>query len=165
MPITLHCESCKKKIVAPDNAGGKWGKCPFCNHRCYIPLPPDENEEELTLSPVDETEEVRYRRMMQETYNITESLLHETEEPSDAETFKNMNEKEFTAQIIKYLRLMADGSLDEAHNLAERIVPYKSQAKAIFEKLLKAKKPEPELQDVPKKVLDGFIKNMLTRIG
>ena len=45
MAITLHCESCKKKINAPDTAGGKWGKCPFCGHKCYIPSPPDDNEE------------------------------------------------------------------------------------------------------------------------
>ena len=30
MSINFHCESCKKKIKAPDPTGGKWGKCPYC---------------------------------------------------------------------------------------------------------------------------------------
>ncbi|MBU2596636.1 MAG: hypothetical protein KJ757_03615, partial [Planctomycetes bacterium] len=78
MSISFHCECCKKKIVAPDDAGGKWGKCPYCNHRCYVPLPENEGDEELKLTPVDETQEKQYEQMMKETHNITESLLHET---------------------------------------------------------------------------------------
>jgi hypothetical protein len=44
-------------------------------------------------------------------------------------------------------------------------VPYKSKAKAILEDVISGEKPEPELANVPKKVLAGFIRNMLTRIG
>jgi hypothetical protein len=44
-------------------------------------------------------------------------------------------------------------------------VPYKSKAKAILEGILNREGPEPELANVPKKVLTGFIRNMLTRIG
>jgi len=57
MAITLTCECCKKKINAPDNAGGKWAKCPHCGFKCYIPLPPADGEEELKLAPIDENEE------------------------------------------------------------------------------------------------------------
>ena len=60
---------------------------------------------------------------------------------------------------------MADGRLDEAQTTADKIVPYKSQAKAILENILHAEKPEPELADVPKKVLAGFVRNILTRMG
>jgi hypothetical protein len=165
MSITLHCESCKKKIVAPDDAGGKWGKCPFCNHRCYVPTPATEDDEELKLAPVDETEEMKYQRMMKETHNITQSLLHEKNEPEDSDTPKNSNEKDTSALIIKYLRLMADGSLDEARKVAEKIAVNKASAKKTLESILKQKKPVPQLQDIPQKVLEGFIKNMLTRIG
>ena len=100
---------------------------------------------------------------MKETCNITESLLHETKEPVDTDTPKNANEKDLAVQIIKYLRLMADGSLDEARNLAEKITVDKASARTILENLLKQKKPVPQLQDIPQKVLEGFIKNMLTK--
>ena len=62
MAITFHCESCKKKINAPDNTGGKWGKCPYCLHRCYIPLPETNEEEEIKLAPLDEEEEKKYNQ-------------------------------------------------------------------------------------------------------
>ena len=37
MGITFHCEYCGKKIQAPNEAGGKWGKCPACSHKLYVP--------------------------------------------------------------------------------------------------------------------------------
>ncbi len=164
MPITFHCESCKKKINAPDTAGGKWGKCPYCNHKCYIPSPPNPDDEELKLAPIDEAEEERYNRMMRETQNITKNLLHLTQEPADSADKGVIEEKELTKRIINYLKLMAGGSLDEAHNLAEKISPYRSQAKPILEKMLKSKYL-PGLEDVPKKVLEHYIKDMYVKMG
>ena len=49
MTINFICQSCKKKVKAPETAGGKWGSCPHCNLKCYIPLPPAPEEEELKL--------------------------------------------------------------------------------------------------------------------
>lgn len=165
MSISFHCESCKKKINAPDNAGGKWGICPFCNHRCYVPLPAaEEEEEELKLAPVDENEEKQYEQMMKETHNITQSLLHEKSEPEDNDTPKNANGKDASGLVIKYLRLMADGSLDEARKAAEQIMVNKAAARTAFESLLKQKIPVAQLQDIPQKVLEGFIKTMLAKI-
>lgn len=165
MAITFHCESCKKKITARDDAGGKWGKCPYCNHRCYIPTLPSSEAEELKLAPVNESEETRYERMMRETQNITEALLHQKEVPPEPAESTNANDRELTVLIIRYLRQMADGQLDEAQTVAEKIVPYRSKAKVILENILDSDRPEPELADVPKKVLSGFIRNMLTRTG
>jgi hypothetical protein len=163
MPITIHCESCKKKIIAPDNAGGKWGKCPFCNHRCYIPMPETEEEEELKLAPIDENAEKQYEQMMKETFSITENLLHVKEEPAESTPAKN-NESELAAMIIKYMRLMADGSLDEANNIAGKIAAYKATARTILGNILKSKQPEPQLQDIPRKVLEHYIKDLSAKI-
>ncbi|HBG25764.1 MAG: hypothetical protein A2Y10_02280 [Planctomycetes bacterium GWF2_41_51] len=165
MAITFHCECCKKKINAPDTAGGKWGKCPYCNHKCYIPLPPSEDDEELKLAPIDETEEEKYTRMMLETQNLTRSLLHQTQEPQENGKETAIDDKELATRIVNYLKLMSGGSLDEAHNLAEKISPYKKSAIPILEKLLKAKAPLPGLQSVPKKVLEHYIKDMITKMG
>jgi hypothetical protein len=83
MAISFHCESCKKKINAPDGTGGKWGKCPHCNHRCYIPLPKSEDEEELKLAPIDPNEEAEYEKMMKETQNLKKDVLHEKDVPPE----------------------------------------------------------------------------------
>ena len=41
MPIKFQCSLCGKKIEAPDSAGGKWGKCPGCHNKVYVPQPVD----------------------------------------------------------------------------------------------------------------------------
>jgi hypothetical protein len=165
MAITFHCECCKKKINAPDTAGGKWGKCPFCNHKCYIPLPPSPEDEEIKLAPIDESEEERYKRQMLETQRVTFSLLHQTKEPDDKPRNDSVDEKDLASSIVNYLKLMAEGSLDEAHNLAEKISPYKKSAKSILEKLLKTKAPIPALKNIPQKVLERYILDMLQKMG
>ncbi len=165
MSISFHCESCKKKITAQDDAGGKWGKCPYCNHKCYVPMPKKDDEEELKLAPVDESEEKKYEQMMRQTHSLTGVLLHQTEVPPEPAQSGKIDDKQLTVRIVTYLRQMADGRLDEAQATADKIVPYKSQAKAILENILFAEKPEPELADVSKKVLAGFVRNILIRMG
>jgi DNA-directed RNA polymerase subunit RPC12/RpoP len=165
MGISFHCESCKKKITAPDNAGGKWGKCPYCNHKCYVPAPKKDDEEELKLAPIDEEEEKKYEKMMRETQNLTGVLLHQKEMPPEPVPNGKGEDKQLTGRIITYLRQMADGQLDDAQKTADKIVPYKNQAKKILENILLAERPEPELADVPKKVLVGFVRNIVTRMG
>jgi len=165
MSITFHCEDCKKKVNAPDGAGGKWGRCPHCNHRCYIPLPKSSADEELTLTPLDPNEEEDYMNLMRETYNVTEGLLHQTEEPPEPGQEVHADETKLASMVVKYLRLMADGRLDDAQHMAERVVRYRGQTKKIFEQLAVSEVPVPELQDVPAKVLQGFIRNMLTRLS
>ena len=111
MPISFHCESCKKKIKAPDEAGGKWGNCPYCKHRCYIPLPKSEDEEELRLAPVDESEESQLEDMMRETHHLTKNILHLNELPDEGPDTGTADEKELIKTAILYLRQMADGEL------------------------------------------------------
>lgn len=83
MGISFHCENCSKKINAPDGTGGKWGRCPSCNHRCYIPLPKSKGEEELKLSPIDPNEEAEYKEMMKKTYALKHKMLREKDEPPE----------------------------------------------------------------------------------
>jgi len=60
---------------------------------------------------------------------------------------------------------MANSSFDEAQAAENKILPYRNQTKRILENMLKADKPEPELANVPEKLLAGFIRNMLARMG
>ena len=164
MSIILHCESCKKKIKAPDGAGGKYGPCPFCKHRCYIPLPKTDDEEELKLAPIDEYEEVEYKKKMAETHNLTRKILHVKEtggEPASGQT----DERELTKNIIIYLRQIANGELDQAHDTAEKIVRFHTQAVKILDRIAISEIPEPELADIERPVLAGFIKNLRARLA
>ena len=159
MAIRLHCDHCGKKIEAPDSAGGKWGKCPACHNKVYVPEPVADDE--LKLAPVDETEEEKRARLMRESYELTKDILNEeapaADEPGARGAAPEISEEKLTNHIIHYLRQMADGELDEAQKTAEHIAPHRRPAVAILDSLAKSETPDPELEDVPKQVLAGLI--------
>lgn len=167
MAIKLHCNACGKKIEAPDSAGGKWGKCPACHTKIYVPLPPTDDEE-LKLAPIDETEEQKKKQLMQETFQLTQHILEEEsapEAPGTVGPVPEVNEKTLTNHIIRYLRQMANGDLDTAQRTAELIVPHRRKAATILEQLAKSYPPDPELEDIPPQVLSGLVRNLRTRIS
>ena len=62
MSITFHCEYCGKKIQASDDSGGKWGKCPSCHKKLYVPSP--DSGEELKLAPIDESDIEKQKQLI-----------------------------------------------------------------------------------------------------
>jgi hypothetical protein len=167
MAIKLHCNACGKKIEAPDSAGGKWGKCPACHTKIYVPLP-QTDDDELKLAPLDETEEQKQKQLMQETFQLTQHILEEkgpSEAPGTVGPVPEVNEETLTNDIIRYLRQMANGDLNTAQHTAESIVPHRRKASTILEQLAKSYPPDPELEDIPPQVLSGLIRNLRTRIS
>ncbi len=164
MSISLHCESCKKKIKAPDESGGKWGNCPFCTHRCYIPRPPSPDDEELKLAPVDAGEEDQYGQLIRETQTLTQNILQEKELPDEPSADADLSEDEVLKQIIVHLRYVADGNLGMASGPMAKITANKESALALLKKMSRAERPEPELMDIPPKVLEGLIKNLYSKL-
>ncbi|MDD5011947.1 MAG: hypothetical protein PHQ00_07475, partial [Phycisphaerae bacterium] len=77
---------------------------------------------------------------------------------------QNPNGKDASAMVIKYLRFMADGSLNDAGKAAEQIMANKAASKEFLKSLLKEKRPVAQLQDIPQKVLEGFIKTILAKL-
>lgn len=167
MAIIFHCVHCGRKIEAQDSAGGKWGKCPACHNKIYVPNLAA--EEELKLAPIDESEEEKRKRLLDETHKLTQDILQERDMPEGpaeiAEPLSTMSKKELTKNIIMYLRLMADGELDEAQRVADKIAPYSRQAVEILDRIALSEIPEPELADIPQQVLSGFIRKLRTRIS
>lgn len=165
MSITFHCESCKKKIKASDEAGGKYGSCPHCKHKCYVPLPPSEDEEELRLVPLDEEYELEYKKMMRETYGLTQNILEERD--TDKETHgiaMPVDEKEVVRDVIYYLRLLADGELTQAEVRLRKLTRSPQTAKSILTRMLRTERPEPELEDIAPKVLQSLIKDLARQL-
>ena len=167
MTINFNCQSCKKKVKAPETAGGKWGKCPHCNVRCYIPLPPAPDEEELKLVPLEEDEQKLYEEKMKETNNLQLDILHETMGVDDAagSSFTEQDKKLLWKNIIVYLRHMADGELEQAEQTVGNIIRYGIHAKEILAEIARAEIPEPELADIAPALLKGLIKNLIAEIN
>ena len=76
MTIRFHCEHCRRTVEAPDSAGGRRGKCPYCEGSNYIPTPGD--EEEIALTPLDESTERLRRQEVRDLLDAERDLLSET---------------------------------------------------------------------------------------
>ena len=172
MSITFHCEQCGKKIEAPDNAGGKWGKCPRCKSKVYVPQAQQQEEEELRLAPLDTDDEQKKRELLAEEVRLREEIMGETEAPPEGAVKKEqadarpgaVSEAELTTIIIGYLRQMADGDLEAAEETATVIIPNSKKAVKILEHIALSQIPEPELADIPQQVLSGLIKDLRGRL-
>lgn len=167
MTITFHCEHCGKKIEAPDNAGGKWGKCPACQNKLYVPGL--DSDEELTLAPIDEGDRAKQKQLLAETYELTQDILLEREVPNELAEVDTpaigTSDKELTQNIVVYLRQMADGNLDQAERLANSIAPSGGRALKILDSIALSEIPEPKLADIPQQVLSGLIRTLRSKIS
>lgn len=166
MTINFVCPSCKKKVKAPAAAGGKWGNCPHCNLKCYIPLPPSPDDIELKLAPIEVEDEQVKEQKIRESIDLQLNILHETTAKGQGagHTFNEQDEKKLWKNILLYLRDMADGELDDAEQILGNIAPYGIHAQEILAKIARAEKPEPELADIAGVVLKGLMKNLSSEI-
>lgn len=168
MAITFHCVHCSRKIEAADTAGGKWGKCPACHNKIYVPRPVSE-EEELKLAPIDETAEEKEKRLMAETYRLTQDILKEREIPDGPReasgALYEMSDSELRKNVILYLRQMAQGELDEAESTGALIAPHRSRVSDFLDVIALSEIPEPELTDIPQQLLSGAIRALRAKIG
>jgi hypothetical protein len=167
MAITFHCEHCGKKIEAPDSAGGKWGKCPACHNKLYVPG--SDSDEELKLAPIDESDQAKQRELMAETYKLTQDILLERETPNElaevATPASAIGDKELTKNIVAYLRQMADGNLNQAERIANSIVSSGDKALKILDGIALSEIPEPKLADIPQQVLSSLIRTLRNKIS
>ena len=176
MAIKLQCSSCGRKIEAPDSAGGKWGKCPGCHNKVYVPASKSaQPDDELRLAPIDTDDEIKKRKMIAEEARLRQEILNETNVPEEGTAQKNnspssskpnnLSESELTTSIISYIRQMADGELDLAEETALAIIPNGHKAIKILERIAISEIPEPEIADIPQQVLSGLIKNLRSRFS
>ena len=179
MAVTFHCEYCGKKIEAPDGAGGKWGKCPACHKKLYVP--DSSSDEELKLAPVDKSDEAKQKELMDETYKLSQDILLEKEIPAESVESVEPVESDESAEamvlpfkisdgqlkknIVNYLRQMAQGQLEEAKKAEGLITPYGQRAVEILDRIALAEIPEPELADVAPQALSGLIRELRGKIG
>jgi DNA-directed RNA polymerase subunit RPC12/RpoP len=188
MTIVFHCEHCEKKISAPDEFGGKAGKCPHCQQRVFIPSPPDQLEE-IPLAPEDPNEERRRQQLLRETFRVQQQLNDHKEAPeqpggqvspaggalpiSDSESELPRSQTavggssgtDVRAMVGQYLVLMSRGNLETAEQRAEQIASGGSAAKRIVEQMAMQDVLEPELANVPPSVISGYFKKLLARFA
>ncbi len=167
MSIELHCDHCGKLVRAPDDAGGKHGKCPSCHQSVYIPMPSDQIEP-LDLAPVDETEERERARLLKESQNIQRNLMEERELPPELAAKPPRSSAgqplpprlDMETLVIEYALAMAAGNLEQAEQLAADIHSDMPAAEDIVQRLMLDELPPEQLSKIPRPVLVGFFKQL-----
>ncbi len=171
MSIELHCPKCQKMIRAPDNAGGKRGKCPYCKNAVYIPMPPDEAGE-IPLAPIDEVEKQEIEKLKKESTQFAVAIDHAKEpavDDDDTDVPAGGGEPagevfDFGAEVEDFVCAMRDSKLDEAEAAAARLKRSSTEARDYVQGLLLDELPR-TYENVPPPVAKGFLKTLLDRLS
>lgn len=177
MSIKFHCEHCGKKINAPDDAGGKRGKCPSCGQKIFVPAPEGELEE-IPIAAENPTEEKQRQELRKQRLTEQEALTDHKEavnapdsrEQTIPDTSLPIDDNgvidsiSTEDKIKQYIVVMSRGELDEAERLETEIVKEGEKAKQLVETLAVQDFIHPELQDFPQSVISGFFKKLLAKL-
>lgn len=173
MAIEFSCEHCGKTIRTGDEHAGKRGRCPACHQSVYIPTPSDQVEL-LDLAPLDENEERRKARLMQETRELTRKLLTDRDklppEPAGAAGGGRASashvetppppKMDAETLAIEYAIAMADGDLATADEMARELRKNMAVAEQVIQRMLLDEMPHAALAKIPRPVLVGFFKQL-----
>lgn len=177
MPIEFHCPACGKGIRAPETAGGKYGKCPYCGVSAYIPLPPAA-EEEISLAPLDSKAEQARERLRQESISYAAQVDHEQPGkydvgPSDKGGKGAAGARPAAARddevidvhdlVEQYVTAMRESNLVEAERIASRLKRRREQTVEYVDGLL-LDQMGLSVKGVPKAVVSGFLKSLKERM-
>lgn len=173
MSIELHCPECQKLIRAPDSAGGKRGKCPYCKKTVYIPSPPDDSEE-IGLAPLDDEDEKRAAALRKDSIQYAAAVDHATEgggTAGDASTdvmdgqtpVPETEPPDIQADVEAFIRAMRDSELDLADAAAAKLKRAAGAARKHVRALMSEDVPS-AVENVPPPVVKGFLKTLLARL-
>ncbi|MCP4376450.1 MAG: hypothetical protein GY794_09780, partial [bacterium] len=159
MSLTFKCEHCHKKINAPDSAGGKRGKCPFCKESTYIPAPVAEDEI-LDLVPLDEEEEQKRQKLETELRARERDLIANTGGPAPVPLSErdDLESEDLHHLVINYCIDMFSGNLERAYKHAEELRDFGKLGIEAVKYFQIVQGDEPALAKIPPPVVQGFLK-------
>ena len=176
MPIKFECTECHKIVTAPDAAGGKRGKCPFCGRLVNIPLPapppppppPEEEDPDLIpLAPIDEDEERKLAQERKALYDQEQSLLEAmvpSEDSVPLEQREDLSSEDLHHFVVNYLLDMFDGNLARAGMHADKLRSLGFAGIGAVDDFLEGKADEPALGHIPAPIREGFLRELKARV-
>jgi len=173
MSVELHCPKCGKLIRAPDDAGGKRGKCPYCKETVYVPSPNPEHEE-IPVAPLDEEEIEHERELRREAISYAAALDHETATDAGEGTGSGRRDAgsaldpgetiDVDYEVEAFVLAMRDSKLDAAERIIKKLMKARIQARDYIQGVLMDEMPR-QFENVPAPLAQGFLKTLLARIG
>jgi len=176
MPIKFECTECHKIVTAPDAAGGKRGKCPFCGQLVNIPLPPppppppppeEEDPDLIPLAPIDEDEERKLAQERKALYDQEQSLLEAmvpSEDSVPLEQREDLSSEDLHHFVVNYLLDMFDGNLARAGMHADKLRSLGFAGIGAVDDFLEGKADEPALGHIPAPIREGFLRELKARV-
>jgi phage FluMu protein Com len=172
--IEFHCNHCDKLVRAPDSAGGKRGKCPYCKQSVYVPMPAEEVDE-IPLAPLDDADDAERQRLDAEADELAEALRREREIPGEPRGTGGLRGSgvarpeprmpvDIEPKVVDYVIALKDAQLEEAQALVPEIRRAGDAAKETVQRLMMDEMPPAGLEDVPTPVLRGFFRKLLDQL-
>ncbi len=161
MSITFQCEHCRREVKAPDEAGGKRGKCPYCQQGNYIPV--ELNGDIFDLVPLDEPAELQKKAERKSTMEMERNLLAETGGPPPVplEHKQDLTSEDLHHFVTNFCLDMAAGNAERARTHADQLSKFGRTGFEAVEDILTEKVPEPALEHIGRKMRERF----LTQLG
>jgi len=158
MSIQIRCEHCGKQVVAPDSAGGRRGKCPYCGGSNYIPAPVSDDDL-VPLAPLDEDEERRRQREIDKLLRAEREILAESggQPTVPLEQREDLRVEDLHHFVVNYCIDMGKGSLSRARRHIDSLRQYGTMGIEAVNDYLTGKHKEKALSELPPKVLQGFL--------
>ena len=173
MSIEVHCPQCSRLIRAPDSAGGKRGKCPYCETSVYIPLPESEDEV-IGLAPIDEEAERRDADARREALEYVASVDKARDfkpdkggsagPPAAESPVPPGDVVDLAAEVESFILAMRDSRLEEADRVVKKLKSTGTRARDYVQGLMIDEMP-PTIESVPPPLMQGFLKALLERLS
>ncbi len=161
MTIEFRCEHCGKKVSAPDEAGGKRGKCPYCRGSNFIPAPVDESDLPNVVEP-DESEVRRERQQREELRQQERALIEELGggESVPLEQRDDVSPEDLYHIIVNYCLDIMNSNLERARVHVEKLNTFPGMARQAVDDVLAGKAADPALDVISEKLREGFLKQL-----
>jgi len=183
MSIEFHCEHCNLLVKAPNEVGGRPGKCPHCNGMNYIPLPEDEAGE-IPLEPIDAEFEKHRREAASEDFAYQRRIMSDKTMPGEGPrpsmrkgagdrgrpvrgaSSEPLTERQVSSLVVGFIEAMAGGSLEKADEITARLRAHPAKVRAVIDDMIDNNNVAAYgLPTLPKPVLTGFIRQLRSRIS
>lgn len=153
MTISFNCEHCGKKVEAPDAAGGKRGRCPYCKGSCFIPAPV--TDEDIYDMADDEAPAPTARP--EDLALIAEMGGGDAAPPEPLEEKTDLKPEDVYPLVVNYCLAMSESKLEQAESYVAQMKKVRGTARAAVEDFLAEKAKEDALAKLPPPLLKAFL--------
>jgi phage FluMu protein Com len=168
MTISFNCEHCGKRIQAPDDAGGRRGRCPHCKLSNYIPTPVSDEDIYDLAEPDDQTEQeaaAERERLRRQEEELLGELGGGDEPVVPLEQKSDLKPEDLHPYIVNYCLDVSNSNLERAEQHVAELRKVRRMAVSAVDDFLSGKALEPALESIPTKLLQGFLKQLRERLS